>query len=152
VRGVDLAVFFFATKVVRVKAISSVMAAMRTVMAISKAMAFLDVVSGPTAPITHFAVVFAPGVNGTIANSNLSLAFSPALEVGGLVHIVVNAAVNTGDSVGSGKLVRTPVHGQTFSLKGFFESSNAVGNLLGFGMVGMEILNFTLEGGIVFVH
>jgi len=36
------------------------------------------------------------------------------------------------------------VHGQLLSLKGLFEDSNSAGDLDGFGVVGPEVLDFSL--------
>jgi len=79
--------------------------------AISEAMTVLDVVACPPAPIAHLAVIFAPGMYGTVANSNLGSTTSFALEVGSLVHVAINAMANAGYGVGGRKSVRTPVHG-----------------------------------------
>jgi len=73
--------------------------------AVSEAMTVLDVVACPPTPITHLAVVFAPGMYGAIANSDLSLTASLALEVGGLVHVAINATVDVGYGVSGGKSV-----------------------------------------------
>ena len=85
-------------------------------MAIPKTMAFLDVVSSLTAPIAHLAIVLAPSMKGAVANGDLSFVSSLAFEVGGLVHVVINAMAYTGNSVGSSKVFRATVHGKSFSL------------------------------------
>ena len=79
--------------------------------AISKAITVLDVVACPPTPIAHLAVVFAPGVYGAIANSDLSPTASLAFEVGGLVHVTINATADAGYGVSGSKLVRTLIHG-----------------------------------------
>ena len=79
--------------------------------AVSEAMAVLDVVSSSAAPVTHLAVVLAPGMNGAIMNSDLSSMPSFAFEVGGLVHVAVDTATNAGDGVSGRETVRTPIHG-----------------------------------------
>ena len=112
--------------------------------AISETVAVFNVMTRLATPVAHFAVVVAPCMNGPIANGDLGSAASLAFEVGGLVHVAVNATMNASYSVSSGEVVRTLIHGQAFVLKGLLQSSDAVGNLAGLGMVSMEILNFTL--------
>jgi len=73
------------------------------VVAIPEAMAFLNVVSSPTAPITHLAIVLAPSMKGMVANSNLSSASSLAFEVRSLVHVIVDVSMNAGYGISSGK-------------------------------------------------
>ena len=99
--------------------------------AISKAMTFFDVVSGPTTPIAHFAIVFAPSMNSVIMNSDLSPMPSFAFEVRGLVHVAVNVAMDTGNGIGSSQAFRTLVHSKSFHLKGLFEDSNVLRDLNG---------------------
>ena len=79
-------------------------------MAIPEAVTVFDVMACLPAPIAHFAVVVAPGVYGSVADCNLGLAASLALEVRGLVHVAVNAATNVGYGVSSGEVVRTLIH------------------------------------------
>jgi len=74
-------------------------------MAISKAIAIFDVVACLPIPVAHFAVVLAPCVNGTIANSNLSSAASFALKIGGFVYVVVDAMSDTSYSISGGEAV-----------------------------------------------
>ena len=57
---------------------------------------------------------------------------------------MVNATANVSDSVSSRKTVGTPVYGQAFGLERLLKSSDMMGNLSGFGMVGVEVLNFAL--------
>ena len=83
-------------------------------------MTILNVVACPAAPIAHLTVVLAPCMNSLVANGDLSLMTSLALEVGGLVHVAVNATVNAGDGISGGKTVRAAVHCKSFDLKGFF--------------------------------
>jgi len=73
------------------------------VSAITKGITFFDVVARLATPITHFVVVFAPGMYGMIANGDLSPASSFAFEVRGLVHVAVDAATDAGDGIGGGK-------------------------------------------------
>ena len=73
--------------------------------AVSKTIAIFDVVTCLATPVAHLAVVVAPCMNGLIANGDLGLAASLALEVGGLVHVAVNAMTNMSYSVSSGKVV-----------------------------------------------
>jgi len=84
--------------------------------AVPKTVTVFDVVPSPTAPVTHLAVVCAPGMYGTVANGDLSFVSSLAFEVGGLVHVAINAMAYTGNSVGSSKVFRATVHGKSFSL------------------------------------
>jgi len=74
-------------------------------MAIPKAITVFDIVTCFTAPITHFAVVLAPCMDGPIADGDLGSAASLALEVRGLVHVAINATMNAGYGVSSGKAV-----------------------------------------------
>ena len=80
-------------------------------MAIPKAMAVFDVVACPPTPIAHLAVVFAPCMNSPIANGGLGPTTSFAFEIGGLVHIAVNAMADTSYGVSGGKTVRTLIYG-----------------------------------------
>jgi len=75
------------------------------VAAIPEAMAILDVVACPSAPIAHLAVVLAPCMDGLVVNGDLGLTASLALEVGGLVHVVVDATANARDGVSGGEAV-----------------------------------------------
>ena len=79
--------------------------------AIPKAVTVFDVVACLATPIAHLVVVLAPCMNGSIAYSDLSLTASLAFEVGGLVHIAVDAAANASYSVSSSEAVRTLIHG-----------------------------------------
>jgi len=81
------------------------------VAAVPETVAVFDVVTRLATPVAHLAVVVAPCMNGPIANGNLGLAASLALEVGGLVHVAVNVTMNASYSVSSGEVVRTPIHG-----------------------------------------
>ena len=89
-------------------------------MAVSEAIAVLDIMTGLPTPIAHLTTVLAPCMNGSIANGDLGSAASLALEIRSLVHVMVNAATNTGYGISGSKTVRTPVHGQTFILKRLF--------------------------------
>jgi len=89
------------------------------VAAIPEAVTVLDIVACLSAPVAHLAVVLAPCVDGPIANGDLGSAASLAFEVRGLMHVAVNATMDTGYGISSGKTVRTSVHGQTFGLEGF---------------------------------
>ena len=104
-RGVDLAVFVLVAKVIRVEAVSSIMAATQAMAAIPKAVAILNIVPGPATPVTYLAVVLAPSINGAVANGDLSLAPSLAFEIGGLVYVAVNATANAGDGISGSKVV-----------------------------------------------
>jgi len=79
-----------------------------------------------------------------ITNGNSSFASLSACKVGGFVTVMVNATANVSDSVSSRKTVGTPVYGQAFGLERLLKSSDMMGNLSGFGMVGVEVLNFAL--------
>jgi len=87
----------------RAETVEAIMAASQAVSAIAEGVALFYVVACLTAPIAHFVVVLAPSMYGAITDSNLSPASSFAFEVRGLVHVAVNAAMDTGDSVGGGK-------------------------------------------------
>jgi len=149
VRRIDLTVFELVTEVVGAKTVSAIMTTARTVMAVSKAVAVFDVVAGLPAPVAHLAVVFAPCMNSPIANGDLSLMASLALEVGSFVHVAVDAVTNTAYGVSGSKTVQALVHRQSLGLKGLFQGPDALGDLASFGMVGMEILDFALQHGIV---
>ena len=88
-------------------------------------------------------------MDGPITDCSLGLAASFAFEVRGLVHVTINATTNAGYGVSSGKVVRASIHCQAFVLEGLFQGSDTVGDLVGFGMVRAEILDFTLQGGVV---
>jgi len=90
------------------------------VSAIAKGVTLLNVVAGLTTPITHLAIVLAPSMYGMIADGDLSSTASLALEVGGLMHVVVNTTANASYGVSGGKAVRTSIHGQAFILEGLF--------------------------------
>jgi len=92
------------------EAVSAVMAVMSAMTAISKAIAVLNIVPCLTAPVAHLAIVVAPCMDGLIAYSDLSSTTSFALEIGGLVHVTVDAATDASYGVSSGKVVRTPIH------------------------------------------
>ena len=110
-RGVDFAVFKLITKVVGVETVSAIMTAMRTVMAISEAVTVFDVMACLSAPVAHLAVVFAPCMNSPIANGGLGPTTSFAFEIGGLVHIAVNAMADTSYGISGGKTVQTLIYG-----------------------------------------
>jgi len=74
------------------------------VTAISEAVALFDVVPSSTTPITHFAIVLAPGMEGVIMNGDLSPASSFALEVGGLMHVMVDALTNASYGISGSKV------------------------------------------------
>jgi len=68
-------------------------------------MAVFNVVTCFPIPVAHFAIVVAPSMNSVIAHGDLSLMTSLALEVGGLVHVAVDTATDSGDSIGGSKTV-----------------------------------------------
>jgi len=74
-------------------------------------MAVLDAVACSSTPVAHLAVVFAPCMDGPIANSYLSLVTSFAFEIRGCMHIAVDTTMNVGYGISSGKTVRASVHG-----------------------------------------
>ena len=80
-------------------------------MAIPEAVTVFDVVACPATPIAHLAIVIAPCMDSPIADSDLGSTTSFALEVGGCVHVVVDAATNASYGISSGKAVGAPVHG-----------------------------------------
>ena len=84
--------------------------------AVTEGIALFYVVTHLATPITHLVVVFAPGMYGTIANGDLSPASSLAFEVRGLVHVAVDAAMDTGDGIGGGESFQATVHGQSLGL------------------------------------
>jgi len=85
-------------------------------LAVTKGVALFDVVAHLTTPVAHLAVVLAPGVHGTVTNSYLGPSSSFTLEVGGLVHVAINATAYSGNGIGSSELFRTLVHRKSFSL------------------------------------
>ena len=74
-------------------------------MAIPKTVTIFDVMACLATPIAHLATVLAPCMDGPIANSDLGSAASLAFEVRGLMHVAVNATIDTGYGVSSGKTV-----------------------------------------------
>jgi len=83
-------------------------------------------------------------MNSMVADGDLSLMTSLTLEVGGLVHVAIDATANASYSISGSEMVRTPVHGQAFILKGLLQGSDMVSDLFGFSVVSAEILNLTL--------
>ena len=79
-------------------------------LAVAEGVTFLNVVACLAAPVTHFVVVLTPGMYGMITDSDLGSASSLALEIGGLVHVAVDVAMDTGDGIGGGKSFRALVH------------------------------------------
>jgi len=150
VRRVDLTILELVAQVVGVKAVSSIMTMSQTVSAITEGVAFLDIVTSLAAPVAHFTVVLPPGMYGVVADGDLSPLSSFALEIGSLVHVAINATAYVGDSVGGSESFGALVHGKPFSLKGFLENPNMMCDLDGFGMVGVEVLDFSYECRIVF--
>jgi len=120
------------------------MAALQAVSAIAEGVTLLNVVTCLATPVAHFAIVLAPGMHGTIVNSDLSFTSLFAFEVGGLVHVMVDATMDAGDGIGSGQVFGAMVYGKPFSLEGFFKRSNVTSNLDGLGVVGAEVLDFAL--------
>jgi len=59
-------------------------------------------VTSLAAPVAYLAIVLAPGMNGAVTNGDLSFVSSFAFEVRSLVHVMVDAVANMGNSVGSG--------------------------------------------------
>jgi len=118
--------------------------------AVSETVTVFDVVACLSTPVAHLAVVLAPCMNGSITNGDLGTTASLALEVGGLVHVAVDAMANTSYGISGGKTIQTLVHGQAFILKGLFQDPNAASDLLGFRVVSMEILYLALQHGVVF--
>jgi len=112
-------------------------------------MAVLNVVACPSAPVTHLAVVLAPCMHSPVTNGDLGSTTSLALEVRGLVHVVVDAMANTSYGVSGGKTVRALVHRQSFGLKGFLQGSNALGDLASFGVVCAKVLDFAFQCGVI---
>jgi len=120
------------------------------VAAIPETVTVFNVVACPAIPVAHLAIVLAPCMDGPIVDGDLGSTASLALEVGGLVHVAVDAAADASYSVSSGKMVRTLVHGQAFVLKGFLQGPNTMGDLVSFGVVSTEILDLALQHGIIF--
>jgi len=116
VRGVNLTVLKLVAQVVRAKAVSSIVTMLQAVSAIAEEVTLFNIVASLATPIAHLAIVFAPGMYGTVTNSDLSLLSSLALEVGGLVHVAINAMAYMGNGIGSSELFRTLVHGKSFGL------------------------------------
>jgi len=118
--------------------------------AISETVTVFNVVACLATPVAHLAIVLAPGMDGLIADGDLGLAASLALEVGGFVHVAVDTAMDASYRISSGEAVRTPVHGQAFVLKGLFQGPDAMGDLAGFRVVSTEILDLALQRGVIF--
>ena len=119
-------------------------------MAIPEAVTVLDVVARLSTPVAHLAIVHAPCMNSSVANGDLGLTTSLALEVRGLVHVAVDVTANASYSISGGETVQALVHRQLFSLKGFLQGPDALGDLAGLGMVSVEILDFALQCGVIF--
>jgi len=85
--------------------------------AIPEAVTVLDVVACPSTPVAHLAIVFAPCVDGPIADGDLGSTASLTIEIGGRVHVAIDTATNMGYGVSSSKAVRALVHRQAFSLE-----------------------------------
>jgi len=119
------------------------------VAAISEAVAVLDVVACPSAPVAHLAIVLAPCMSSPVANGDLGLTTSLAFEVRGLVHVVVDAAANVGYGVSGGETVRALVHCQSFSLKGFLQGPDALGDLASLRVVCAKVLDFACQHDVV---
>ena len=151
VRGVDFTVLKFIAEVMGTKTVNAVVATSQAVSAITEGVTLFYIVTHLATPIAHFVVVFAPGMYGTVADGGLSPSSSLAFEVRGLVHVVVNTATDAGNGVGGGESLRASVHGQSFSLQGLLESSDAASKLCGFGVVGVEVLDFPDECCVVFL-
>jgi len=100
VRGVNLTVLKLIAQVIRAKAVSSIMTTSQAVSAIAKGVTLFNVVASLATPITYLAIVFAPGMYGAVMNSDLSPSSSLALEVGGLVHVAIDATVYMGNGIG----------------------------------------------------
>jgi len=151
VRGVDFTVLKFIAEVMGTKTVNAVVATSQAVSAITEGVTLFYIVTHLATPIAHFVVVFAPGMYGTVADGGLSPSSSLAFEVRGLVHVTVNAVTDAGNGIGGGKSLRASVHGQSFGLQGLFENSDAASELCGFGVVGVEILDFSNKCCIVFL-
>ena len=119
--------------------------------AIADGIALFDIVPCFTTPVAHLTSVVAPSVYGMVVNGDLSPASSLALEIGGLVYVVVNMAMDTSNGIGSGQTFRTPVHCKSFGLEGLLQSPNAMGDLNALSVVSTEVFDFALQGGIVFL-
>ena len=72
---------------------------------VSEAMTFLDVMPSPTTPVAHLAIVFTPGMEGMVTNSNLSLVSSLACKIEGLVTVVIDMMANVGDGVSGSEAI-----------------------------------------------
>jgi len=103
VRGVNLTVLEFVAEVMGTKAVNAVMAASQAVSAITEGVALFYIVTCLATPVTHFVVVFAPGMHGTVRDGGLSPSSSLALEIGGLVHVAVDAATDAGNGISGGE-------------------------------------------------
>jgi len=127
------------------------MAASQAVSAITEGVTLFYIVTRLATPVAHFVVVFAPGMHGMVMDGSLSPSSSLALEIGGLVHVAVDAATDAGNGISSGESLRALVHGQSFGLQGLFENSDVASKLCGFGVVGAEILDFPNERCVIFL-
>jgi len=68
--------------------------------AVTKGVAFLNVVTRLAAPVAHLAVILAPGMHGMVADCDLSPSSSFAFEVGGLVHVTIDATAYVDNGIG----------------------------------------------------
>ena len=103
VRGINLTILKLIAKVMGAETVQTIMTMLQAVLAIAEGVALFYVVACLTAPIAHLVVIFAPSMYGMVVDSDLSFASSLAFEIRGLVHIMVNAVMDTGDSIGGGK-------------------------------------------------
>ena len=149
VRGINFAILELVAEVMGAKTISTFVASTRAVTTVPNAVTFFDVMACLSAPIAHLAVVLAPSVESSVTNCYQGSASSFALEVRGVVHVAIDASTNASDCVGSSESFGTSIHGKTFGLEGLLEGADASRELCGFGVVGAEILYFTLQGGVV---
>jgi len=86
------------------------MAVSQAVLAIAKGVALFNVVACLTTPVAHFAIVFPPGMHGSVADSDLSSASSLAFEVRGLVHVAVDVTADASNGISGGELFRAAIH------------------------------------------
>ena len=118
--------------------------------AIPETVTIFDVLACLATPVAHLAIVLATCIDGLIADGDLGSTASLALKVGGLVHVMVDAVVDTSYSISGSEMVRTPVHGQAFVLEGLLQGPNTMGDLASFGVVSTEILDLALQHGVIF--
>ena len=102
VRRINLTIVVLGTEIVGTDTFWSIVSATETVAAITETAALFYVVTGLAAPVASLAVVWAPCMNCTVADSDPSLASSSSSEVGGGVVVAINLSTKTGYCISGG--------------------------------------------------